>query len=292
MKKVKIVTHSGKAHRDEYLACCCVVFHEYTQGRLCSIERRMAGSSDLESNDVWVVDTGGRHDPGLLNFDHHQDDPQLEGMCALDLVLRFLLGPQPYASFRVVSPWLRLTALHDTKGVNAAAEESGISVKAYTSTRSPVEKAMLSLFSDLPVILPESSLMCVMRETGRILLTEASNITSEIPEALLSAPAPFVHAGLRVWDIRGVPLEADVVSMALVNQLSSAKAVDIVVSRNVGAGAGVRLYRQVWATEKLDLNLVVDHPGVRFVHKNGFYAILSNELSDADIMELLSASVP
>lgn len=289
MKKVKIVTHFGKAHRDDYLACCCVVFHEYTRGRLCSIERRLAGSSDLESCETWVIDTGGHYDQELRNFDHHQSDAQLDGVCALDLVLRFLLGPQTYASFRVVSPWLRLTAIHDTKGLNAAAAESGVGVKSYVSTRSPVEKVMLDLFSELPVVLPESTLMCIMRETGRALLTEANNVTTDIPESLLSAPAPFVHAGLRVWDIRGVTMESDVAALAWVNKLASGKSVDVVVSRN-GAAAGVRLYRQAWATAKLDLSRASERPGVRFVHKNGFYAILSDELSDDDIMGLLAVS--
>lgn len=289
MRKARIVTHGGKSHRDEYLACCCIVFHEFTCGRLTTIERRVPGAQDLESDHIWVVDTGGRYDQRLLNFDHHQDDPALANLCALDLVLRHLLGDSAYASFRVMSPWLKLTALHDTMGASAAADASGIETKAYASTRSPIEKAMLAMFGELSVIHPGSMLMQVMLETGRIILTEARDITGGIPDALANAPAPFEHGKIRIWDIRSVDLDGGTMSTALVNHLASQKGVDVVLSQSMH-GSGIRVYRSVWATARFDLCQIIGKPGVRFVHKNGFYATLDPGTVDTALMELMAAA--
>lgn len=285
----KIVTHSSKAHRDEYLACCCAVWDEYRRGNLSVIERRVPGSSDLENPDTWVIDTGGRWEPELKNFDHHQPNPALATVCALDLVLKHLLDASAYVTYRTVSPWLRLTATHDTGGAAAAAAEAGMDIRAYMSTRSPIERATLLRFGELTVIHPESPIMCCMRETGRMLMNEAASVTTEVPEALTSAPAPFLHCGLRVWDIRSVRLDDSTAARAMVNQASAAKGVDVVVSFNVNTGA-VGLYRQAWATPRMDLCQIASLDGVRFAHKNGFYAVIDGDLTDTQVMRLLAAS--
>lgn len=51
------------------------------------------------------------------------------------------------------------------------------------------------------------------------------------------------------------------------------------------------LYRQAWATSKVDLAKLKDVPGVKFVHKNGFYAVVSSEVSDTDLAKMLAAAV-
>jgi hypothetical protein len=50
----------------------------------------------------------------------------------------------------------------------------------------------------------------------------------------------------------------------------------------------VSLYRQAWASHKLDLSRLKDEPGVKFVHKNGFYAILVPDVSDTALSEMLA----
>ena len=289
MRKTRIVTHNGKAHRDEYLACSVILFHEYRQGRQCFIERRLAGSADLGVKDTWVVDTGGRWEPELRNFDHHQNDPRLEGQCAFDLVLRDILGSSVYDTYRACSPWMKLTAAHDTLGSAGAASHAGIDVKAYVSTRSPIERAALSCFGEVGVVHIESPLAIAMRETGRMILTEVEEYTTLAPDKLGAAPPPFDHAGMRVWDLRSAWTDDDNVSLAMINHAASGRSVDVVVGRSSRTG-GTSLYRQAWATQKLDLSRLKDEAGVKFVHKNGFYAILAPDLADTALTELLAMS--
>lgn len=288
MRKTRIVTHNGKAHRDDYLACSLILFHEYRQGRQCFIERRLPGSSDLGSKDVWVVDTGGLWEPEMRNFDHHQMDPRLEGLCAFDLVLREIIGVAAYDTYRACSPWMKLTAAHDTMGSVGAAAHAGMEVKAYLSTRSPVERAALACFAETAVVHIESPLALAMRETGRMILVEAEEYTTHTPDKLAGAPAPFEHHGMRVWDLRDAWSDDDNVSTAMVNHAASGRGVDVVVGRS--RTGGVSLYRQAWATSKLDFTRLKDHPGVKFVHKNGFYAVLMPEVSDTDLSFMLAKS--
>ena len=289
MRKTRIVTHNGKAHRDEYLACCVILYHEYRQGRLCFIERRMVGDTDLGCKDTWVVDAGGHWDPDYRNFDHHQDDASLQGLCAVDLVLLHILGKTAYDTFRAVNPWMRVTATHDTLGASAAASLLGVDVKGYISTWSPIEKATLAHFGETQVVHIESPMICGMRETGRMILTEAEELSVGIPDALNGAAPPFEHVGLRIWDIRHVDCGDDTVSMALVNQAASSRGADVVLGKNSRTG-GWGIYREAWATDKLDLSRLRDMPGVKFTHKNGFYAVVTNEVTDAGLLEMLTVA--
>lgn len=290
MKKTKIVTHSGKAHRDEYLACCVIMYDAYRRGQLTYIERRMCGESDLACKDTWVVDTGGEWNAASHNFDHHQDDPELTSVCSFDLVMRHILGVHAFDTFSACSPWVKLTALHDTAGGAVAASSMGIDTKTYIATRSPIEKAMLAAFSELSVIHPETPLAYCMRETGRIVVTEAEEVSVGMQERIAAAAPPFVVAGLRVWDVRSAWGENDHVSLASVNHAASTRSVDVIVGRNQRSG-GSSLYRTAWATSKLNLNSIREMTGVKFVHKNGFYAVLTSEVGDAGIKEMIRLSV-
>jgi hypothetical protein len=290
MKRTKIVTHNGKAHRDEYLACCVIMYDAYRKGQLTYIERRMCGESDLSCKDTWVVDTGGEWDAAFHNFDHHQDDPELSAVCSFDLVMRHILGRTAFDTYSACSPWVKLTALHDTAGGAVAASSMGIDTKTYVATRSPIEKAMLAAFSELSVIHPESPLSYCMRETGRIVVAEAEEISVGLRDRIAAAPAPFEVAGLRVWDVRSAWGDNDHVSLAAVNHAASTRSVDLVVGRNQRS-SGVSLYRTAWATTKLDLNHIRDETGVKFAHKNGFYAVVAGEVSDTGLKDLIRLAV-
>ena len=78
-----IVTHPGGAHKDDLIATCVLIA---THG--CPVERRDPTPEELEDAHVAVVDVGGRHDPALHNYDHHQFPREHEPTCALSLVLQ------------------------------------------------------------------------------------------------------------------------------------------------------------------------------------------------------------
>lgn len=283
MKRTKIVTHYGKAHRDEFLACCVIFFSEYRAGRTCSVERRVATQTDLTSPHTWVVDTGNTYDPAHLNFDHHQlhDD-----MCSLDMVLKHVLGEGMYQSYRAVSPWLKNTSVQDNSGVKVAADKLNLDLNAYMSTRSPIEKFVLSRFGETMVIQSESYLSSLMRDIGRMIVSDAEHVNEDLPELINSMPSPSDHFGLRIWDIRTMSGD-DSTALAVINQAAFARGVEIMISTTYRSGGGFGLYRQSWAKSKIDLNLLKDHPKVRFTHKNGYYAVLDAETDDNTIIELI-----
>ena len=63
-----IITHPGIFHADDV---CSVAFLRLL-GVTAPVERRVPSAADLEDPTVLVLDIGGRHEPSLLNFDHHQ----------------------------------------------------------------------------------------------------------------------------------------------------------------------------------------------------------------------------
>lgn len=284
MKRTKIVTHYGKAHRDEFLACCVILFTEYRLGHLCFVERRVATSSDLSSNTVWVVDTGKDYNPAQLNFDHHHLH---NDMCALDQVLLHVLGANVYGNYKAVSPWLKSTTFHDNSGAKVAADKLGIELSSYMATRSPIEMFVLDRFAEVMVIHCESHLAMLMRDIGRMIVTAAEHMNEELPTMINDMPSPIDHAGVRLWDIRGLQCD-DATCLAVINQAAFARGVELMISSNGRAGGGIGLYRQSWATSKIDLNLSKDHQDVKFAHKNGYYAVVNSDVDDDTILEIIA----
>lgn len=289
MKRAKIITHYGKAHRDEFLACCVILFHEYRIGRMGFVERRVISAADLASPDIWVVDSGGIYNPSNLNFDHHNMNDET---CALDMVLRHILGDATYETYRAVSPWLKNTAIQDSSGAKVASERLNIDLNAYMSTRSPIEKFVLERFAETMVIHAESHLALLMRDIGRMIITGAEQVNGELPDMINNTPSPVDHNGVRLWDIRSLTTD-DATALAVINQAAHARGVDIMISAagKVGGG-GFGLYRQAWAKDKVDFMLIKDHALVKFAHKNGYYAVISPEADDNTIMEIVTLAIP
>lgn len=290
MKRVKIVTHPGKAHRDEYLACAVVAFHAYRAGASCLIERRAVGDADLDHPGVWVIDAGMQWNPELLNFDHHQVGAQVEGKCSLDLVLLHVLDQRSYEMFRTCNAWLQTTSIHDNSGAAVASKALGLDLRSYLATRSPLERIALARFSELSVVQPGCSTMSELIDTGRVILGEAETMRHFDDEVIPALSSPFEHLGLRLWDVRAAKMEDETISTALLNHAALARGVDVVISLSSRSQGLVGLYRQHRATGRLDFSKLAGLPGVNFAHKNGFYVVLESP-SDASIMDCVCKSM-
>lgn len=287
MRKVRIVTHNGSAHRDEFLACCAVLFHEYAD-RLVQpvIERRMFTEQDLRCDHTYVIDTGGRWEPDFLNFDHHQADSLVAERCALDLVLEHLMGDDTYQGFCRANDWLRLTTIQDTRGSNEAALSIGATPRIYSITRSPVELYVIKWFSEASVVYADSALYATMREIGRGLLSSVPDVQSQL-RALRAIPGPRDVGGVLLWDIRAAWDNDERHSFAIVNDMASKMAVDIVVGHNL-RHSKVGLYRQEWSANKLNLARLEGHPKFHSAHPNGFYAVVSGDVKDFELIEMVA----
>jgi hypothetical protein len=287
MRKARIVTHNGSAHRDDFLACCVLLFHEYaTNMAQPVIERRMVTSSDLDCRRTYVIDTGGKWEPELLNFDHHQADVRVVERCALDLVLEHVMGADTYRGFSRANDWLRLTTVQDTRGSTEAALFVGATPRTYAVTRSPVELYMLKWFANASVVHADSALYAAMREIGRGLLASVPDVKAQL-RALRSIPGPVEIGGVLLWDIRPAWDSDDRHSFAVVNEMASNLAVDVVVGHNLRHNK-VGLYRQEWASSKLDLSKLEGHPKFHSAHQNGFYAVVSADVKDFELIEMVT----
>ncbi len=283
MRRTLIVTHNGSAHRDDYLSCCVVAYHEFSTNQIRPvIERRLVMPEDLEDPKTYVIDTGGQWDPALRNFDHHQPDSRLAEKCALDLILEHVMEPEALRGFRKMNEWIRMTTVQDTRGLSEAALYVGVNQKAFAIMRSPVELYMLKWFSEAWVVHPDSALYAAMLEVGRNLLASVPDIKSQ-QAALRSIPGPVDLDGILLWDIRPAWDSDEKNSFAVVNEIAANLGVDIVLSHNVRFSK-IGLYRQEWASHKLDLTRLSVHPKYHSGHQNGFYAVIDSVVK---VLELL-----
>ena len=119
MKDTIVVTHPGPAHRDEFIACCLLI----GDGKTRRIERRAETTEDLVDPRWIVLDQGGRHEPELNNFDHHQFDREADPACSISLILPLFQISQKSA--RDIWTWFEFSELLDSKGPFETAKRLG-----------------------------------------------------------------------------------------------------------------------------------------------------------------------
>jgi hypothetical protein len=262
-KPTKIITHHGQAHRDEFLAVALIL--AYFEDSNVPVERRDPAPEELDDPDIWVVDVGGRHEPELRNFDHHQFPRDMEPTCALTLVLDHL---ELRETFKAIYGWLPLTERLDVQGPAAAAAVLGMSVEAFFKTLSPVEKALLDIWADAP-----ATVAPVLTQIGTQLLDHAAAYVERLS---------YLHENAQVIQVPGEDYyfvflprpEGDQLSdPSLAMREFRAKAEqDIAVSVAPDPrGEGYGLFR-FDDDVRVDFSELKDHPDVEFAHVGGFYA--------------------
>lgn len=150
------VLHKGGAHRDDFL-CAAFVAALYD----APITRRDAVELDLGAEVCLVLDTGQRFEPENNNFDHHQDDPRVSDECALSLWSRYVNFVDEETGERfnlhdVFAPflWFDMTRDIDANGPFQVAKNLGISPDTLFGLSGPIERALLSMFSEQSYISP------------------------------------------------------------------------------------------------------------------------------------------
>jgi hypothetical protein len=147
----RIITHSGSAHRDDFLSVCLLL----TKYPEAVVERRAPVSAGEVGELDIVVDVGGRYEPGRW-YDHHQD---IELPCSLLLVLKDEFGIER------VPPDVEWIDRADRWGPNTARKTMG-----FKSGGGVLEKLVLTIFSEATVIDSSHPLHSVMRSFGGELL--------------------------------------------------------------------------------------------------------------------------
>lgn len=81
---INIITHPGYRHADETLALALICGKHANND--ISITFRAPTETELNDPNTWVIDIGGKYEPNLKNFDHHQD---LQLPCSFHMITKY-----------------------------------------------------------------------------------------------------------------------------------------------------------------------------------------------------------
>lgn len=265
MKTQLIITHPGSAHFDEVTAVSLILaMYADTEFR---IERREPVPAELDEPEVWVVDTGGQHEPEKHNFDHHQS---LGCPAAFVLVAEYL----GLAATMSVLPWWHFKDEVDRFGPVKS------SVKYHAGddlvNRSPVESWLIASFASEPeVCLP------LLKDFGIHIIGEARLLKNQIDFWKTSSRLVIAGVPAMIGETR------ESVGLEEFCRLDE-NPPDIVISLDRRSN-GWRLFR--YDGTPVDFSLISDRPEIAFAHKSGFMAKTKERLGIDDLVALVSKAV-
>lgn len=283
--KITIVTHPGQAHRDEFIACCMLVFL-FSADHTVEIVRRDPTEADLADESVFVIDVGDQLNPHLNNYDHHQLSRDSSPVCSVSLVLEHVFNQ--LESAREALSWLRYTEWLDSKGPIQACKEFGLPLDSFFVV-SPIEDVILSIFGELSVIDDDApfDLLHLMDTMGGRWIKRINDHTARIK--LLEENAKVVSVDdIVCLDVRFIdPSQSPVFALEDYTK-KNLPDVAVVISRD-DRGPGLSLYRRN-DDPRINFGLLCGNPEVLFVHANGFIAKTLH--IDADVVKLIRSARP
>ena len=272
-----IVTHPGSAHRDEFLSCCLLI----AAGEADCIERRDCTEADLENPEVIVLDQGGRHEPRLCNFDHHQFDRDADPACSITLILPYLGIDVEQA--RQIWDWLEFSELLDSKGPFETAKRLGSNPDGLFAGISPVETTVLRWFGKMQdrgrILISYdppygfSGLWEIMHRVGKEKLDYLKEVTERLDCLRENAKVVEVK-GLRFVDARGIDRDDNpTLGLEIYCQQMGDNRIAGTITQD-DRGDGVSLFRRK-DHPRVDFSRLEGMDGVVFAHKGGFVAKLA-----------------
>lgn len=263
-----VITHPGPSHRDEVVAVGLLL----TEHPLVTIFRREPTPADVADPNVLVVDVGGVFNLDQGNLDHHQLGRDEPPCCSITQVMKYLDIPLEKA--REIWGWLAPSEMLDSKGPYALASQLGMKAEDLFRLQSPVEEAVLGLFSKCSAIAPGDLLHRLLMGVGQHHLDYYLKVSSRLKE-LAEKVSWFDVGGIKVVDTTFIPGDqSPSLGVELFLKGSAAMAdTDVVVSRD-DRGAGLTLFRR-GNSPKVDFSQLEGREQVIFAHKGGFIAKLA-----------------
>ena len=273
---MKIITHAGKAHLDDLMACAIAIAHlriwnDHTD---IEIERRDPTDTELEDREVIVLDVGGQYEPTNSNFDHHQlqrgSKDSAMTLLAANLGLpngtrnaEYAPGDAEFpvdsmASFlESVFPWFRRRAELDSCGPFATAKSANVDWSVIESFLGPFEDIVLSEFENDPVTVASKLADMITRKWGAF---------SKVLAARKIDHPWWGDGEFTIVDFTAAdPAETEEVSDAL-----TAKVNGVAIFHD-NRGDGLTLLR-LKDDPRIDCTKVKDNKEVIFAHAGGFIA--------------------
>lgn len=268
-----VVTHPGKAHRDDFLSCCLLI----AKHDVNSIERREPSKSEFSDKNVVIVDVGLQLDPANRNYDHHQRSRDAEPFCALSAVIKHELKMEK--EFRLHS-WVEFTERVDSKGPHATSSYYGWDEFPFVTT-SPIESVLLDIFGQTTFVQHGSELFGMMRMIGEQIMA----YVSEYAERLYCCEKQCI--AVEVDGLCGVAMLGPVDLVPFINAVKMKKFPDAVFSLTLDdRGDGMCLYR-FDDYPGLDFYKLEGLSGIEFAHKGGFIAKTKSVLDEEQWSNLI-----
>ena len=272
-----ILTHPGRAHRDDLYACALLLA---LQPR-AALERRSPTPQELDDPAVAVVDVGERYEPERLNFDHHQFAVGSKPACALTLVLRWA-GVEDIA--RAFWPWLEGLEWLDSRGPTATAEHFTPGTPAREGLlrmAAPAEDWMLRQF--------EAGKLDSIRGLGESLLNDLRAVEDRF--RVLDEHATWYEVeGVAVLETRNaIPADQRPEFGVEAWYRARARTPAIIVAHSPRDRGATNLVR-VNDHPRVDFRLLVGHPGVSWIHANGFIAS-ARPADHAELMVMIHRAI-
>jgi hypothetical protein len=265
MKKGLIITHAGSAHFDDVLALALILATNVST--YFEVERREPSPGELEDPAVWVVDVGGRFQPELRNFDHHQS---VDCPAAFVLVARYL-GIEYILS---VLPWWHFKDSVDRIGPARSSQQFGAGDDLVN--RNPVENWLVDRFATSP-----ADSLPLLKSFGESIIASATGLKRQLD---------FWKSCRRLM-ISGVPaMIAETTESYGLEEFRRAVAdpPDIVISLDKRS-PGWRLFRYDGAP--VDFSRLADYPEIEFAHKSGFLAKTRDRLPEDQLIALVARAI-
>ena len=306
----KIITHGGKAHLDDVFACALALVNRawdsMENGRAATveaalydacegvvIERRDPTEDELANPHVLVLDVGGRYEPDLGNFDHHQlpRGTRESAMSlfaasiglpngAFDGTAKYVAGSAVYPVDSLASfledafPWFRTRVALDACGPFAVAKENGVEWDTVAKFLGPLEGVVLGMFGNAE---PEARVDVVKPIAETVLRRHTA---WERVVAVVEYDHPWWADGdFTIADFtKADPVDAEACSDMFT------KYVNGVAVFHDNRGEGLTLLR-LRDDPRIDFTKVKNDPEVAFCHAGGF--IVKTKSKDLDMAWLL-----
>lgn len=271
---IKIITHPGVSHFDEFLAICLILANGFDDTEYV-IERREPRYSDLQDPNTWVLDIGLKLEPEKHNFDHHQDG---DSECAFVLVADYL-GLTPLLQN---IPWWKAKSALDTKGPDHVIKMMDLSIDEFLALGSPLERFMLDQFANNP-----NSMIDLMKSFGKKVISNAKRYNERMKYYEEKCYFVDLEVGEK-WKVFINPT-SDIFAINRYVEKHPESANIVAMLSHDDRGGGYMLYR--FANEMLDFSILEDDPKVKFAHKNGFVLKTHCRISMEDILELIKKAI-
>ena len=259
----RIVVHGGLAHMDDIMACALA--YAFGVPHDAQIERRNPTPEDLDGTSTLVLDVGGVHDPGRLDFDHHQRRRSEPPKCAFKLLGEWLGADDDLVR---LFPWYSTWNVVGVLGPFAAARAMGTEWTMIEGlVDNPLSDFVIRRFADDPQF---------RFKTARA-LGNGISLTLRLWRTFSEKAIPRTFCGLAAGDFTAcLPEEVSRCSDAWIREHSPA----CVITRD-SRGDGLAILR-CNDDPRIDFTRCMGKPYAAFCHPGGFLLKTSSRADDVE----------